>query len=181
MAQGELRILTRSMTETSHMLERGEAALMPIFHHPPLAVRISARQYTHHTLMQDKLVPVTQANTRGRGQHAFGATAATPYLAYGGTLALGRLVQHHLSNNRHAPRLQPVIECDSADAVYEYALKGLGVAWLPWSMVCSACKAGQLVVLGDAHLQVLFEVRAYRANRRLNPLAERMWQHFEQH
>ena len=176
LAQGELRILTRSLTDTAQMLERGEVDFMLIYHHPLLAVRLSARQYAHLTLAQDKLVPVTRANAQGRAQHSFGAQAATPYLAYAGTLALGRLVQDHLANNPHAPHLRRVIECDSADAVYEYALKGLGVAWLPWSMVSGACKAGQLVVLGDTPLEVNFEVRVYRAKRRLNALAERMWQ-----
>ena len=176
LAQGELRILTRSLTDTAQMLERGEVDFMLICHHPLLAVRLSARQYAHLTLAQDKLVPVTRANAQGRAQHSFGAQAATPYLAYAGTLALGRLVQDHLANNPHAPHLRRVIECDSADAVYEYALKGLGVAWLPWSMVSGACKAGQLVVLGDTPLEVNFEVRVYRAKRRLNALAERMWQ-----
>lgn len=176
LAQGELRILTRSLTETAQMLERGEVDFMLIYHHTLLAVRLSARQYAHLTLAQDKLVPVTRANAQGRALHSFGTKAATPYLAYAGTLALGRLVQDHLANNPHAPRLRRVIECDSADAVYEYALKGLGVAWLPWSMVSGACKAGQLVVLGDAQLEVSFEVRVYRAKRRLNALAERMWQ-----
>lgn len=179
LAQGELRILTRSLTETSQMLERGEVDFMLIYHHPLLAVRLSARQYAHLTLAQDRLVPVTRANAQGRGQHSFGSKAAAPYLAYAGTLALGRLVQDHLANNPHAPRLQRVIECDSADAICEYALKGLGVAWLPWSMVSGACKAGQLVVLGDAHLEVRFEVRVYRAKRRLNAQAERMWQVME--
>jgi DNA-binding transcriptional LysR family regulator len=176
LGNGELRILTRSLTETSKLLERGEADFMVIYHHPLLAVQLSARQYTHTTLAQDKLVPVTRASAQGQGQHQFGGSVATPYLAYAGTLSLGRLVQDHLANNPHAPQLQRVMECDSADAVCEYAHKGLGVAWLPWSMVSGACKAGQLQVLGDAPLEVRFEVRAYRAKHRLNPLAERLWQ-----
>jgi len=52
-----------------------------------------------------------------------------------------------------------VIECDSADAVYEYALKGLGVAWLPWSTSCPALQAPATIGLGDTHLGVYFEVR----------------------
>ena len=176
LVQGELHILTGSLTETSQMLERGEVDFMLIYHHQLLALRLNAKQYTHHTLAQDKLVPVTRANALGRGLHSLSAKTATPYLAYASTLALGRLMQDHLANNPNAPNLRRVIECDSVDAVYEYALKGLGVAWLPWSMVSGACKVGQLLVLNDPHLEVHFEVRAYRAKRRLNALAERMWQ-----
>ncbi|MBC7548752.1 MAG: LysR family transcriptional regulator [Polaromonas sp.] len=173
---GEVRILTRALTDTAQMLERGEADFMLIYHHPLLAVRLNARQYSHHSMGQDKLVPVTRANAQGRPQHPLGGKVATPYLAYSRTLALGQLVQDHLANNPQAPPLRRVVECDSADAVYEYALKGLGVAWLPWSMVAGACKAGQLQTLGDARLAVTFEVRAYRPKRALSPLAERLWQ-----
>ncbi|SFC31257.1 DNA-binding transcriptional regulator, LysR family [Polaromonas sp. OV174] len=176
LAQGELRIVTRSQTETAQMLERGEAEFMITYHHPLLALRLNAKQYAHLTLALDKLVPVSRANAQGRGLHSLAGKTATPYLAYDGSMALGRLVQDHLANNPHAPRLQRVIECDSADTVHEYALKGLGVAWLPWSMVAGACKAGQLVLLGDAQLEVRYEVRAYRAKHRMNALAERMWQ-----
>lgn len=176
LVQGELRILTRSLTETAQMLERGEADFMLIYHHPLLALRLNARQYMHSTLAQDKLVPVTRADAQGKGQYQFGGKVATPYLAYGAALALGRLVEDHLANNPHAPHLQRVIECDSADTVFEYALRGLGVAWLPWSTVSGVCKSGQLAVLGDGHLDVRFDVRVYRAKRRMNVLAEQLWQ-----
>ena len=175
LADGELHILTRSLTETAQMLERAEVDFMLIYHHPLLALRLSARQYTYRTLARDKLVPVSRTNARGIAQHGFEAKAATPYLAYASSMALGRLVQDQVAYNPHTPRLRRVIECDSADAVFEYVLKGLGVAWLPWSMVASACQAGQLAVLGDAHLEVGFEVRLYRPKRSLNALAERIW------
>ncbi|MFM9900821.1 MAG: LysR family transcriptional regulator [Polaromonas sp.] len=176
LAGGEVRILTRALTDTAQMLERGETDFMLIYHHPLLAVRLNARQYSHHSLGQDQLVPVSRASAQGKPQHPLGGKGPTPYLAYSRTLALGQLVQDHLANHPQAPALRRVVECDSADAVYEYALKGLGVAWLPWSMVAGACKAGQLQVLGDARLAVAFEVRAYRPKRALSPLAERFWQ-----
>jgi DNA-binding transcriptional LysR family regulator len=52
--------------------------------------------------------------------------------------------------------------CDSADAIQEYALKGLGLAWLPWSMVATDCKRGTLVALRNRSDEVHFEVRLYR-------------------
>lgn len=171
LAQGKLCVLTRSLTETAQMLESGEADFILIYHHALLALRLNARQYQHLTLAQDKLVPVMRANA-----YSLKSTAALPYLAYGEALALGRLVEDHLANNPHAPSLQRGIECDSADTVLEYALKGLGVGWLPWSLVSGLCRAGQLMVLGDAHLEVRFEVRIYRAKRRLQPMAESLWQ-----
>lgn len=178
-AGGEFRVLTRALSETAQLLERGDADFMLTYHHPLLAVRLNARQYSHLTLGQDRLVPVTRANAHGQGKHRFEPGKPAAYLAYAGTLALGRLVEDHLANHPDAPELRRTVECDSADALFEYALKGLGVAWLPWSMVAGAVKAGQLATVGDKRLEIRFEARMYRPKRRLSPLAENLWRRLE--
>lgn len=174
-AGGEFRILTRSLADTAQLLERGDADFMLTYHHPLLALRLNARQYAYLSLGQDRLVPLTRANAHGQSLHCFERGIAVPYLAYAETLALGRLVQDHLANNPDAPALRRVVECDSADALIEYVLKGLGVAWLPWSMAVSAVKAGLLVPVGDKRLEIAFEVRICRAKRKLSSLAESIW------
>jgi DNA-binding transcriptional LysR family regulator len=172
----EVCVRTRSLADTVAMLERSEADFSLVYHHPTLAVRLDARQFSHVTVASDRLVPVSRATAQGTAQHRFDqGTALVPYLAYAPQLALGRLVEDHLAQNPHAPRLQRVVECDSADAHYEYVQKGLGVAWLPWSMVHADCKAGRLAPAGDARMEVRFDVRLYRPKRRLGPLAEAFW------
>ena len=173
---GELCIRTRALADTVGMLERSEADFSLVYHHPALAIRLDARQFTHLTVASDRLVPVSRATAQGQALHRFGPDATrVPYLAYAPQLALGRLVEDHLAHNPHAPRLQRVVECDSADAHYEYVQKGLGVAWLPWSMVFADCKAQRLALAGDARMEVRFDVRLYRPKRRLGPLAEALW------
>ena len=119
---------------------------------------------------------VARATPQGLALHAFAQGQPVPYLAYAPQLALGRLVEDHLAHNPHAPRLQRLVECDSADAHYEYVQKGLGVAWLPWSMVHADCKSGRLARAGSEQMEVRFDVRLYRPKRRLGPLAEALWQ-----
>ena len=173
---GELCVRTRALADTVGMLERNEADFSLVYHHPALAIRLDARQFTHLTVASDRLVPVSRATAQGQALHRFGPDATrVPYLAYAPQLALGRLVEDHLAHNPHAPRLQRVVECDSADAHYEYVQKGLGVAWLPWSMVFADCKAQRLALAGDARMEVRFDVRLYRPKRRLGPLAEALW------
>lgn len=178
-AGGEFRILTRALSETAQLLERGDADFMLTYHHPLLAVQLNARQYSHLTLGQDRLVPVTRINAHGQAKHRFAPDHTTAYLAYASTLALGQLVEDHLANHPDAPHLRRVVECDSADALFEYALKGLGVAWLPWAMVAGAVKAGQLACLGGKRLEIRFEARMYRPKRRLPALAEAIWRRLE--
>lgn len=174
--EGELRITTRALAETVRLLEQGEADFSLVYHHPALAVTLDARRFSHVTVASDRLVPVSRADVQGRPIHSFAGAAPVPYLAYAQSLALGRLVADHLANNRLAPRLLRQVEVDSADANYEYALNGIGVAWLPWSMVHADCKAGRLAPAGDKTMEVRYDVRLYRPKRRLGPFAETVWQ-----
>ena len=173
-----IRVVVRTgqMAETLQRFERGEADFMLAYHHPHIAVRLSSHQYLQRKVASDRLVPVTRINAQGQASFTLDAAEPVPFLAYDETLALGRLVGDHLSNHPKAPRLREAIRCDSADALLEYALKGLGVAWLPWSLAAGACKAKQLAPVGGKALEIAFEVRMVRAKRRLSPAAESFWQ-----
>jgi DNA-binding transcriptional LysR family regulator len=149
---------------------------MLTYHHPQIATRLSSHQYLQRKVASDRLVPVGKVDAHGQPSFNFEHAESVPFLAYAQTLALGRLVSDHLSNHPKAPRLAETIECDSADALLEYALKGLGVAWLPWSLAAGACKARQLAPLGGKALEIGFEIRMVRAKRRLSPAAEAFWQ-----
>jgi len=132
---GEFCVRTRGLAETVAMLERNEADFSLVYHHSAIAIRLDARQFSHVTVASDRLVPVSRAAPGGQPLHRLGqGPEPVPYLAYAPQLALSRLIEDHLSQNPHAPRLRRVVECDSADAHFEYVQKGLGVAWLPWSM-----------------------------------------------
>ncbi len=169
-------VRTGSMAETLQRFERGEADFMLTYHHPQIALRLSSHQYLQRRVANDRLVPVGKVNALGQTAFNFDQAPPVPYLAYAETLALGRLVRDHLSNHPKAPRMVETVECDSADALLEYALKGLGVAWLPWSLAAGACKAKQLAPVGSKALEIGFEVRMVRAKRKLSPAAEAFWQ-----
>ena len=167
--------MTRSLADVVRMLEQDEADFALLYHHTALALRLDARRFTHVTVATDRLVPVSRADARGEAIHLFSSPQPTPYLAYAPTLAMGRLVDDHLAHNPRAPQLQRLVECDSADAQYEYVRKGLGVAWLPWSMVHRDCASGQLARAGDKAMEVKFDVRLYRPKRRMGSLGEAVW------
>jgi DNA-binding transcriptional LysR family regulator len=174
----EVRIMTRSLTETAQMLERGEADFSLGYHHARLSFRLDARRFAHVDVTSDKLVPVSRGNAHGLAEHALDAGKAAPLVGYAASLALGQLVNDHLANNPNAPHLVRRLECDSADALHEYVVKGIGVGWLPWSMVEADCKSGRLALCGGRELEVHFEVRLYRPKRRLSPVAEDVWKSF---
>ncbi len=174
-AGARVQVRTGSMAETLQRFERGDADFMLTYYHPAVTTRLQPSQYLQHTMAHDRLVPVSRAAAGGKALFHFSASKAVPCLAYANTLALGQLVSDHLSNHAQAPRLNPILQCDSADALLEYVLKGLGVAWLPWSLAVGAYKEGKLVPLAGRALEIAFEIRMVRSKRRLSPLAERVW------
>jgi DNA-binding transcriptional LysR family regulator len=175
LGHAQVRILTRSLPDTVQMLERNEADFMLVVHHPALTVRLDGRQFAHATLASDRLVPVARADAQGAPIYSLADRTPPPVLMYGQGLALSRLLEDHLSQNPAIPALSRRIECDSADALAEYVLKGLGIAWLPWSMAHAACKAGRMALAGDRRAAAAFEVRLYRPKRRLHDLGEAVW------
>jgi DNA-binding transcriptional LysR family regulator len=173
--EADLHIRTDSLANVVQMIERGDADFALLHHHPVAAVKLDPRQFSHVTVATDKLVPVARANAEGRPMFSLLDGTPVPYLAYAPTLGMGRLVADHLANNPVAPLLQRRVECDSADAQHEYVERGLGVAWLPWSMVRLACHSGLMAPAGDRKMEVRFEIRLYRPKKRLSPVGEAVW------
>ena len=171
----ELRILTCSLAEAVAMLQSHEADFSILYHHPTQVVPLDPRQFQHLTLVSDRLVPVSRADAQARAIYPLSPVTPVPHVAHARSLALGRLLEDHLANHPARPQLQRLLECDSPDANHEYVLKGLGVAWLPWSMVHADCQQGRLALAGDKRLEVRFDVRLYRPKRQLSPLAESLW------
>ncbi|HRL55139.1 MAG TPA: LysR family transcriptional regulator, partial [Acidovorax temperans] len=145
LADGELRISTRSLADAVHDLQHGLADFSILYHHPSLVVPLDGRQFEHVALATDRLLPVSRTDASGAPMYFLEAGCApVPYIAYDRTLALGRLVEDLLAHHPLAAHLKRLVECDSPDANYEYVRKGLGVSWLPWSVVHADVKSGLL-------------------------------------
>ena len=176
LADGELRISTRSLADAVHDLQHGLADFSILYHHPSLVVPLDGRQFEHVALATDRLLPVSRTDASGAPMYFLEAGCApVPYIAYDRTLALGRLVEDLLAHHPLAAHLKRLVECDSPDANYEYVRKGLGVSWLPWSVVHADVKSGLLAPAGGKGLEVKFDVRMFRPKRRLSALAESLW------
>jgi len=168
-------IRTSGVAETLTWLEEGTADLLVAYHHPSIALRAQGRSFLQKTLAHDRLVPVTQRQVHRTSKSELSKSQPLPYLAYSPTLALAGLVSDHLNRSSEAPSLRRVVECDSVDALLEYVLKGMGVCWLPWSLVSQACSRGQLMQLWGKSMEIPFEVRLVRLRRRLTASAEALW------
>jgi len=169
-----LRVHTGALADTLTWLEQGQADLLVVYHHPSITDRPQGRGYLQKALTHDKLLPV--ARRQLHPPRASGMATAMPYLSYSPSLALSGLVRDHLMKCPPPVSLQRVLECDSADALLEYTLKGMGVCWLPGALVGPACRQGLLAPCWDQHMEIPFEVRLVRLRRRMSDAAEAVWE-----
>jgi DNA-binding transcriptional LysR family regulator len=165
-------LTTRSMDDVVLLLERGEVDMVCCYEHPARSVRLSGQRYRHITLVRDRLVPISLAGGPGQPLHAL---EGGPLIVYAASLSLGALLHDHLRRNVPDAGLRTRFVCDSADAVHELVRKGLGIAWLPWTLVASECSAGALMALGARSDEIPFDVRLYRPRARQSALVESAW------
>lgn len=170
-----VRVHTGALADTLTWLEQGQADMLVVYHHPSIAERPQGRGFVQKTLQHDRLVPVARRQLHAPARGTRVADLPMPYLAYAPSLALSGLVRDHLQQHPAPVRLNKVLECDSADALLEYAIKGLGVCWLPWSLASQACQQGRLAPCWERGQEIPFEVRLVRLRRRLSETAEAVW------
>ena len=171
----QVQVLTRLMDEAGDLLERDAADLMLGYQHPALTLRLDGRRYLSARVAEDRLVPVVRARVGGAPTLA---PEQARLLAYDPAQALGRLLDDHLTHLDSAPPLPVLLRCDSVDSLREYVLRGLGVAWLPQSMVAADLKAARLATWADPRLGIDFEIRIFRRKRHATPALQRVWDAF---
>ncbi len=167
-----VEVRTAAMAEVAAVFERGESDLLVCYEHPALSIGLSGQRFRHATLASDRLLPVSRVDASGRVRHEIGSPH---WIGYAQSLALGRLLGDRLATGHGAPLPSPQVICDSADAILELTLKGVGMAWLPHSLVAQPIRQGLLKPLGGRADQIHFEVRIYRHRGRQSALVEAVW------
>lgn len=166
----ELR--TAAMAEAAASFERGDTDLLVCYEHPALSSGLSGQRFRHATLANDRLLPVSRVDASGRVRHELGSPH---WIGYAQSLSLGRLLGDRLAALGPARQPPPQVVCDSADAILELALKGVGMAWLPHSLVVQPLRQGLLKALGGKAEPIHFEVRIYRHRAPQSALVEAIW------
>lgn len=170
----QIEIATGMMAEMASLLEQGKTDFLCCYEHPALSSGLRLSGYQHITLSTDKLVPVCKTDSQGQALFPLTESSNTlPLIAYSSGLSMANIVQDRIQTLAYPLTL--FIRCDSLDTALGAVRNGMGIAWLPWSMVVGECRQKSLIVLGSRNEQIAFEVRLYRAKGTLSTLAEAVW------
>ena len=171
----QIEIATGNLADMAKLLEQGKTDLLCCYEHPALSHLLRASVFEHMTLATDKLVPVCQTDFHGKPRFRLDNSSgkSIPLISYSGGLSMARILGDRLQSFPYP--LVPVVHCDSLDAALGTTRNGMGVAWLPWSMVVGECRRGTLAALGGRSEQIPFEIRLYRAKASASSLANLIW------
>lgn len=132
---------------------------------------------------QDLLMPVSKRGPDARPVFSLDERGRTaiPYLRFGITAPISQHVEPLLQGSDLSARLQVVYENSMAGALRIRVRDGLGLAWLPKSLVTPDLEAGVLAPAGGKKWHIPLDIVLYRLRRQSNSLTERIWQFLEAH
>ena len=158
-------------------LEEGNVDLLVCYTHPGLPLQLSAERYPSLTLAQDVLTPVSKPGADGRPTHALrpGTAGAVPWLTHSTNAQLGRIAALAIHTAEPPLAMHAVSESALPEALRATALEGLGVAWLPGSLIADDLNHKRLVRAGPASLDVPLRVQVFAEQSLLGGRHQGLW------
>ena len=126
---------------------------------------------------RDRLIPVSKAAANGDPLFRVDdpSLAAIPFLRFGPSAPIGQHLEPILAASNLGERLKPVYENAMVGALRIRARDGLGLAWLPQSLIQPDLDAGLLTLAGGEELAIDLRIRLYRLARNHNKLIRKVW------
>ena len=129
------------------------------------------------TIGRDRLIPVCKPD--GSGAPLFnmddGSNSPVPFLRFGPSAPIGQHVEPILKKYNLGARLYPIYENSMSGALRIRARDGLGVAWLPRSLVEPDIESKSLTWAGREEWAADVDIRLHRLRRTHNPLIRNIW------
>lgn len=159
-------------------LEEGSVDLLVCYTHPGLPLQLDTQRYPSLTLAHDVLTPVSRPGADGRPLHALrlGAANAVPWLTYSAEAQLGRMAALALDAAEPPLAVHPVCESALVEALRSMALEGLGVAWLPGSLIADDMNHKRLLRAGPPSLDVPLRVQVFAERSLLGSRLQGLWE-----
>lgn len=175
----EIVVVSQNLLNCFEALDRGDAHLIvclvdteqSTFKRIPEALRVDPEMIAK--VGADRLIPVCVPNPDGSPRYRL-TTPGTPLLQYTPECSLGWPVEDLLFS-RPDLDLRRLTTNPFADGLRLMVANGLGVAWLPESLIARELAAGSMVRAATTDLDVPLDVLVLRPSHRLNANGECLW------
>ncbi len=155
-------------------LQAGNADVLFSYALPGAPLQPDGADFVSSAVGEDALLPVSAPDGARRPRHSLpGGAAPVPWLSYGPDAMLEHGVMQLVEQRR--VRLRPLVRNPISEVLRRFAQSGLGLAWLPQSLVAEDLDGGRLVRAGDHTWVVPLEIRAYRLAKGSHPILDALW------
>lgn len=168
------------------LLEQGEADFVVTFDDQQggICERLSGGGFPPSERLDlgvEQLVPVSSPNTRGEAMHKLTrGSSPLSFLAYSEECSLSWALEKALSSMKNLPPLRREHQNSLADGIRSMALIGMGLAWLPETLIHQDLISKRLVRAGPSEFDIELTVRLLRKATRLGARAEELWLRLQQ-
>jgi LysR family transcriptional regulator, hypochlorite-specific transcription factor HypT len=180
-----LHVAANNFGEALSRYERAECDYFLCHASPLHRVALDHDEHSKLTLGTDYLVPVSiPAGRDGEPYYAIACASERPlpYLGYTADSHLGKLLQGHAAFAQVAHRLVAHARSAHAETLRAGALTGLGLAWLPYSLIRGNLRDGELALASndEAHY-VPLTIDVYRQKEASRKEVMQCWEIWRSH
>lgn len=178
----KFEILAGETYEGLVALSGGRCDLLMVYHTPVVPVAVDERATPSIILGTDRVVPVCKANDDGEAIYLLAEARLRnlPLLAYPPETFFGRLCNSLIRFRPCDPYFNVVAQSPHPRILQSLACIGLGIAWLPESLVREDLDAGRLALAGDREWSTAVEIRLYASHERSRLLQAGLWEHIKE-
>jgi len=150
LAQHRVRIRSANQDICFQLLMTEEVSLMLAYETPDLPLQAPPDLVKKTAIKTDKLLPVCTPRLAGQITKMVAGVDAVPLVAYPNGIFLGELLYNNiLARSPHIFTYRLV--AGLTNTVMSSALTGLGLAWLPYSVIKDEIRSGELVIVEDSN------------------------------
>jgi len=175
-----LHVAANNFREALSRYERAECDYFLCYDSPVHGVALDHDEHSKLTLGTDYLVPVSiPAKQSSKPYYAITRASARPlpYLGYTEESHLGKVLENHPGFTHIAARLVAHAKSAYSETLRAGVLTGLGVAWLPYSLIRSNLEGGELTLASnDAAHYIPLAIDVYRQRRASRDEVLRCWE-----
>lgn len=172
------KVVADNFHDCVEMLLHGACHMLLCYRNTSVPDPLSASGCESMAVAQDRLVAVSSADQFGKPFHDLISSGGKPvaFLNYAPDAFLGKVTAHLL--NAIVPRLNLDLRYESAfaEAIRAQTLLGMGLAWLPYSLISNDLHEGRLVLAGQNLPEADLEVWLYRAAQSASRSVDHLWQ-----
>lgn len=158
-----IQLISENLTDCVELFTQGKVDYLFCYGHDMLNLPISQNKFSSITIGKDSLIPVTIPDQNNKPTHQLPGDdlKPLPYVAYEHESIFGKAVDQLVQDISHNCYLSRRYENTYSHTLKTMVREGLGLAWLPESIVKLDFESGQLCRAGDKHWDIDFDVKLF--------------------